>query len=425
MVRYECPNALVVDTSAGSKRAGHLSPLYPLVPRWLQQSHPVIGRIAESAIGRQRPMKGIEVVMVQHARGTVIAEVEQLIAMGAAPANITLLRKDYLYPDLDQVLARLKELGVRVKPLSELKSETARLKKRLRKSGRRLLAIDDGFYWGTEIAADDELSELTIGLVEQTTRGIWNIQKLERPLPFAVLGLPLSHFKKVFECGAVGEIFISAAEWHAGEPLAGRTMAVLGAAGVIGAAVAEAGIAKGIRVRAYDIKPSNPYWELVNFGKMAVCPTKAYAIRDADIVVGATGNSVLQAADLRHLKDGAKLASASSGQYEFALELFGQLADSTEPFRAAPDRAPHGITYCMPWGRSFTVLDGGRPLNLGIAAGPEDPCFDLVIAMILAGATELAAGRFAGRTGIIDCFDDIASRWGLPELFMALHQENA
>ena len=101
---------------------------------------------------------------------------------------------------------------------------------------------------------------------------------------------------------------------------------------------------------------------------MQVCATKAEAIFDADFVIGATGNNVLQPLDLKQCKNGVLLASASSGQYEFPLALLDQLAVAVTPYQVSEERPPHGLTYRMPWGKAITVLDGGRPLNLGIAA---------------------------------------------------------
>lgn len=404
---------------------GSLAPLYDGADR---PRFPVIAAVKRSPLLSGLPLRGLFVPQVLHARYSVVAFNETLIELGASPERLLLLFKDYEYPERKQVLDELaNRLHIRIAPLSDIQSEVVRLKQELVASSGRFVAVDDGGYIACASAADDELMASSIGFVEQTTRGVSAVQQryseLGRPISRPHLSLPSSEIKRTFECGTVGERFMQALAWHVAGPLIDRSVAVIGASGVIGNAVAAAAVAEGMRVLAYDLTPKRRYWALNSFGTMEVSDSKAEAIRQADIVIGATGANVLCPLDLKQLKHGVLLASASSGQYEFPMQLLGQVAVEVVPYRAASARSPHGLTYRMPWGKAITLLDGGRPLNLGIAAGREAPCFDLVMALLAAGAAELAAGRYEGKSGILDCFDEICSRHQLDGLYMLLHGE--
>lgn len=237
------------------------------------------------------------------------------------------------------------------------------------------------------------------------------------------LDLPASKIEREFECGPVGELFTEALAWHLGGSLAGRELAVIVAAGVIGEAVAAAAAGTGMRphVRHRAKRPL----ALNNFDRLDIRDSLADALHAANVVVGATGKTILRARHLRSLRDGAILASASSGRYEFPIGFIEPLSDGAVDFRVAPDRPADGTTFTMIWGKALTVLDGGRPLNLGIAAGSGHGCFDLIIALLAVGAAEVAAGRYDGRIGFLDVFDDICRRHDLADIYMLLHGENA
>jgi S-adenosylhomocysteine hydrolase len=413
----------------GSARDGNAALPKPMAEAIARPRFPVIEALKRSPILSGLPLTGLFVPQVLHARYSVIAFNEALIELGANPDRLVLIFKDYEYPERKQVLDELtNRLHIRIAPLAHIQSEVARLKHELITAGGRLLAVDDGGYIACACAADDELLAASVGFVEQTTRGVSAVRKLyqdlSRPISRPHLSLPCSEIKRTFECGTVGECFMQALAWHVGKPLTGRSAAVIGASGVIGSAVANSAVNAGMHVLAYDLAPRARYWALNSFGQMQVSNSKAEAIREADIVIGATGTNVLHPLDLKQLKNGVLLASASSGQYEFPVALLDQLALEVVPYRALAGRSPHGLTYRMPWGKAITLLDGGRPLNLGIAAGPEAACFDLILALLVAGAAELAAGRYNGESGIIDCFDDICSRHQLDGLFMLLHGED-
>lgn len=391
---------------------------------------PVIKVLAKGPLGKTRPFQNTAIAFAgTHARGTLLSVVDAVCAMGVQPASMAFGVKPYYYPEKERVCKDLIARGCMVEQLDNMEASLLPFMERQILEGRQILICDDGGYGSTFCARHPTIGRNVVGTVEQTTRGVWTLERLQRDSGYApnypVLALPHSELKKRFECVTVGEKVVDALATHRGQPVHDLDIAVLGGAGTIGGAIADAAVRRGARVKAFDPAPKHNYWQLVEHGRINVVDTKVEALVEADVVIGATGTEVLGVKDLRYLKDGVVLASASSGTYEFPLALLEQVADAVTPHHTVGFHEPNGTTYRMPWGRSITVLDGGRPINLGVAAGPEAPCFDLIMALIVAGLAELAAGNYRGRVGILDVFDEIAIRYRLPELYVVLHQEDA
>jgi len=383
--------------------------------------YPVLRTLARSpALVDSKPFHGTCLALLLHPRRSLKATLATLCALGADPPDITLLYKDYRYPERKEVLEWATTAGVRTAPLSDLKVQVAAFEARL--NGRRWLALEDGGHWAMEAYRRPLLLSSAIGFVEQTTRGIWTVERSGVQLIKPHLSLPASVIKKTFECDFVGEAVTLSLKSHMGGALAGATVAVLGAAGTIGAAVAESLRQAGMRVYAYDSSPP-PYWALTKHGRITVCASKAEAITGRDVVVGATGGTVLELDDLRWLKDGVLLASASSEQVEFPLALLRQFCPCPLPWSTSGVGATNGEVFTLPAGRRIVLLDGGRPINLGMAGSPEAECFDLIMALLAAGAADMAGGFYADSAGIIDDFDQVCERHNLDGLYRALHPE--
>lgn len=385
--------------------------------------YPVLRMLAHSPVlAGAAPFRGTCLALLLHPRRSLKAALATLFALGADPPDIQLVHKDYLYPERDEVLEWAASAGVRIAPLDDLKAQAAAFEARL--EGRPWLALEDGGHWAMHAYSRPALLSSAVGFVEQTTRGIWTIEGSGIELIRPHLSLPASVIKKAFECDYVGEAVTRSLETHMAGALEGASVAVLGAAGTIGAAVAEALRRAGMRVFAYDSKPP-PYWALTSHGRITVCASKAEAIAGRDVVVGATGGTVLGLDDLRWLKDGVLLASASSEQIEFPLPLLRQFCPDPMPWSPRGAGKPHGETFTLPDGRRVVLLDGGRPINLGMAGSPEAECFDLIMALLVAGAADMAGGFYAGRVGIVDDFDQVCERHHLEGLYRALHAEAA
>jgi S-adenosylhomocysteine hydrolase len=268
-----------------------------------------------------------------------------------------------------------------------------------------------------------------IGAIEQTTKGVRRcraaIAKFRKPH----LNLPDSKFKQRFEPDHVARAAAESIErllaGHA--QLDQMSVAVIGAAGTIGARIAEALAPNVHEIVTYDCNEPRDF-RLRAFAKFKVAGSAREAVAGRDLVIGCTGECALRGADIGALKDGAILASTGSERTEFPVALLEHLSERAEPFRPSPANTiaglPHGTIYTLrPRGKSVILLNDGEPVNFSHLAPPEPAVFDLVMATILAGSIELALGRYSGRAGFLDVFDSIVERHQLDELFLALHGE--
>jgi hypothetical protein len=133
----------------------------------------------------------------------------------------------------------------------------------------------------------------------------------------------------------------------------------------------------------------------------------------ADVIIGATGGSWLNQSCAEHLRDGAILASASSGDGEFqGLSTWksDQMAILDSVLQVPMFDNIHGEIRCQkPDGGSVHVLNGGFPVNFNGSIDPIDPSeIQLTRTLMLAGVLQAMefegdeSDGLVGRTGIFN-----------------------
>lgn len=383
---------------------------------------PVIAAVSANCdFQAKQPCKGLGIVALLHLRPTLLAMVKAWVSLGAHPRDLLIIAKVYNYPEGDIVHIALRDLGVTVVSVTDIEQVLPAFVTQL--GQKPFMVVEDGGHVMPYVYNHPRL----IGGVEQTTKGVRRcraaIAKFRKPH----LSLPDSKFKQRFEPDHVARAASESIE----HLLAGHTqlkslnVAVIGAAGTIGARIAEALAPKVRDIVTYDCNEPRDF-RLRAFARFGVAGSAREAIAGRDLIVGCTGECTLRGLDIGALKDGAILASTGSERSEFPVALLDYLAAKAEPFRPSPANAiaglPHGTIYTLrPHGKSVILLNDGEPVNFSHLAPPEPAVFDLVMATILAGSIELALGRYSGRAGFLDVFDSIVERHQLDELFLALH----
>jgi len=371
-----------------------------------------------------KPLLGKHVVLLLHARPTAVAFVKMLKAAGADLTKVTFFFKDYEYPEKEPVLRKLGKMGCRLFPIAHVETGLGELKAVI--GNDPLLLVEDGGKVGPHIYNDPILRERLIGGVEQTTRGDWSMVE-QVPDPHRPhLMLPRSVLKKTVEPHHVANAVVTAVQRLAGEdrPLSDMNVAVIGI-GAIGGKVADRLVSVARSVTVFDCDPPR-YACLADHGAYTFAGSVRDAVKDADLVIGATGKCILDVGDLVKLKDGVLLASASSETHEYPVEFlanYGQVIGEHRPPGASQS---NGTWYRFGAnGPKICLLADARPANLShvMAEEGEPTIFDLIMALIGVAAIELAAGAYADQRGYLDVFDEIAERHQLPEIYAVLHGE--
>jgi hypothetical protein len=415
------------DSAASKRRASSVAPFAHSVPDNEGESHfqgfPVLEALANhpDLVG-QAPFRGLRGLLLLHPRPSMLAFCAAAAKLGMEYSAMTALTKQYLYPERVEVLGGLQRMGVHVAPVTRCDDVLAAFADH--DGSRDFIVIEDGGRLTHEVYQRPKLLEACRGFIEQTTRGRWVVEDTVATLTRPHLFLPESRIKPALECHDVGEALTEAIAVHfAPRSLSGASVAVLGVCGKIGEAVTKSLRARGAHVYGYDMNPPE-YFGLLNNSEFVVCPSKSQAIAGRDIIVGATGRMSIEIGDLHLLTDGVLLCSASSEDVEFPLAVLRQLSHTVVPYNPPGCSVAHGLVFHMRSGKRVVVADEGRPVNLGIAAPPERrACFDLVLALMLAAAIEIARGRYRERIGWITDFDEICRLHGLVELRAYFNRE--
>ncbi|WP_405394910.1 adenosylhomocysteinase [Microbispora hainanensis] len=250
--------------------------------------------------------------------------------------------------------------------------------------GQDVVLVDIGGYFAPSLGTlVEKFSGRVLGVVEDTENGHQRYAALGH-LPCPVVSVARSPLKDC-EDHLVGRsiVFSTDALVRArGDILTSRNACVLGF-GKVGRAIARTLRANDLRVTVYDTDPVRRVQ--AHSQGFRTTSTTAEAVRDAELVLCATGNLALRQHDFAALRNGAYLASVTSSEDELELSALHELYQ----------RIPVGeqLTRYEITGHYFYVLADGGAVNFvhGAAVGTY---IHLVQAEILAATAALSHGRF-------------------------------
>ncbi len=248
-----------------------------------------------------------------------------------------------------------------------------------RAAGCRTILLDVGGYFAPVLNdICERFSGQILGVVEDTENGHQRYAELKLPCP--VVSVARSPLKDP-EDYLVGQSVVFSAEAlmrSRGDILHGRNALVIGF-GKLGSSIARLLHAKGVHVTVHDIDPVRRTQALSQ--GFAVARECRHALRDAGLVLCATGRLSLRGEDFPQVRNGAYVATVTSSEDE--LELDG-LTD-------VYDRTPvcDNITRYLTTGHYFYLLNKGNAVNFlhGASVGPF---IFLVQAEILAASALLS-----------------------------------
>jgi adenosylhomocysteinase len=224
-----------------------------------------------------------------------------------------------------------------------------------------------------------------LGIVEDTNNGHWRYAASAHALQFPVLSIARSPIKAI-EDAQIGPAVVFSVERllreHFGRVMKGLNVLILGY-GKIGSSTAAALRRREANVSIFDTDPV----------KMLAAHMEGYGVgpqdrllRDASLVIGASGHCSIDKSALHCIRNGAILASASSRQVEFDMESLkqyytGEIQSST-------------VVRYYARGQFFYVLSDGFPVNFGDQSIIGD-ALDAVYAELFLCIREIAERRVA------------------------------
>jgi S-adenosylhomocysteine hydrolase len=391
---------------------------------------PVLWKLALSKnSSADHPFAGLRTLIVLHALGNLRAFLRAMMLKGLEPALTTVFVKPYDYGEKPQVLAWLAERGFSVCQVDEIGTDfLAGIEAEM--PALPILVVEDGGYFASAMhALMPSLLSRVIGTVEQTSRGIAKLREavvedLAR-IAVPVVSVPDSTLKKGFEPPFIAAGIVRTLHNLLSRDLGEMKVLVLGY-GVIGKALVERLLDAGAEITVFDPKLRHDPASL--YARFDVALDPIAAAPDKDLIIGASGRQSVTPEVIDAASAGTYFASASSDQHEIAVGYFEEIAVEKEVLRhdflyceGGRERVPKGTTYrVLPDGRELFLIHDGRPINfMSLGSGMSDREADLVLALIYAGALELAAGAYAGQTGILaNAVDGLDKKYRIGETFV-------
>ncbi|MBI1949271.1 MAG: NAD-binding protein [Deltaproteobacteria bacterium] len=251
-----------------------------------------------------------------------------------------------------------------------------------KKNGEPIVVLDDGGLVSHILHADPKYASVRkkFRIVEQTTGGVQLAEK--HALESVVVNVARSKSKEL-EGEAIGEV-VAAKTVQAlarfGAGLDKKDLVLIGY-GVIGPAIAQEMLARGAKVtvversreRAALAKKAGFHVILDDPADPKSQERRRAALAKADLVVGATGRCTLSLDDMKVLKDGAAIASASSKRGELDMEGLEREASKREPVPSDEPLVTLPTARYRLKGRTITVIGDGYPVNFDGGAQSVPP----------------------------------------------------
>ncbi len=221
-----------------------------------------------------------------------------------------------------------------------------------------------------------------VGSVEDTNQGYWNFKKYESRLKFPVISIAQTNLKNIENRFVGTSISYSLEKFvrrHFNKDLIAMKNILVMGYGEIGRGTAQKLKSTLANVYVYDSDPINVMLARIDGFNIA---DKIFAIAQADIIIGATGQRSLQISDVDYLKNNALLASASSKQVEFPMDELKQCMTYESKY----------LNSYKNKNGTFHVAYNGFPINF-IDDSAFGEVFDIVMSSLLLAVDNLLESK--------------------------------
>lgn len=337
------------------------------------------------------------VIVSQHLLGTTFDFFKELFAKGLNPANAFVIGKCYsTSPVVKQWLA---EAGVNVSPLSDFfdndQSFDAQFTSHIGNFFREVISkvdfnafehiiiLDDGGYLITEVHKQLPQQYQKIRAIEQTSAGFNRIK--EQKVSFPIINVARSQAKLTVESPFIAEVAVHKLEVELSHYQIKNPQILIVGMGPIGQAM------RVLLRSRYKVSGCDTIADRCDFAG-----NYQDHLGDFDVVVGATGQTIIGLNEFPKLKPGVLLASVSSSDREFT---------AVELRRLAPVVDCHQNVEV----NNIRLANGGFPINFDgnvYSVAPEK--IQLTHALLLAAVFEV---READSTpGLLDLGPGVQKR---------------
>jgi S-adenosylhomocysteine hydrolase len=359
----------------------------------------------------KKPFKGHNVVMVQHMLGQANPFLDGMTKAGLEVDKCEYVGVPYQKnPAVQLTMERAHGVKVTVPERGNIDSmwehvcaAVDRAVERHEQNGEPILIVDDGGYASKYIHQKYADKADIFRVVEQTTRGLTEVSKLEDP-QFPILNVAGSYGKR-FESAQVGDVVVQAIRKVLDEVTktpARKEVLVVGA-GKVGMGVADAFKGDGSKVTLFD--PYLPKWRKKELEAQGykVITNKDEALNKKFLVVGCSGHRSINMEDFAKMSSPVFLASSSSKRVE--IDTIGLKEQATKDgvlrrILAAKVNEQETWHYWLDDGRIVTSMADGLPVNFNDVNSIAPELIDHTMGLMLLGSAE--AVESAGKKGLVE-----------------------
>ena len=350
-------------------------------------------------------------LVILHFLKDLIILLESLEKLGLDPNKCYLFWKQYLYPHKDQIILYLREKGYNnIYPLEELEDILRGLES---ENIDNLIILEDGGYIAPSLHYNfPNLLKKTIGVVEQTTKGIRRDKEISR-IDIPIQNVAEAEIKMRIEPPYVADAIIqSVTDLLSHEKLRGRKIAVLGY-GVIGTKIVERLQSMGCHVTVYDPE-SKKRIEARDKG-LDVVSESYNAVKDKFLVIGCSGDTSINLKEILQLQHKAYLVSASSDQVEINVPELRNLSREIKPLKI--DDKIIGTSYILrEKDTEIRLIADGYPVNFWYSESMPNQVSDLILSILLLSVFDLVVNREMYSSGFYKV-DEIVKKYGVGDFY--------
>jgi S-adenosylhomocysteine hydrolase len=350
----------------------------------VSESMPVLAYLSNKV--NNQPFKGKTLLVLLHFLTDLIPFIEACKKAGVSPDNTILFYKDYLYPRKEEIKETLKRDGCKVFSVAEVDDM---LREMTSKIPKPTIVIEDGGHIVPRLHKTEfkELANATLGAVEQTTRGIRSDQQIKEPL-FSIISIPSSKLKNTFEPPHVARTVINNIQKLLHNiNFSARKGLVIGY-GSIGEQIAlflRDTLMMSITV--YDSDPTS----LVKARQQGFPAEEnlVNGVTDKFMIVGATGETVIQRKEILAMDHNVHLVSASSEQWEFCISELNAVCSEKDDLVHNGEKI--GTRFKIRNTEKYiNLVADGYPINFWKSESMPNEVSDLIMSLIFVSAVKTA-----------------------------------
>lgn len=361
--------------------------------------------------------KGKTLLVLLHFLKDLIPFLNSCRKAGASPSDTILFYKNYQYLNKDEIANILSKEGYRIYPMTKVDEVLKQLNS---EQTKEMIVIEDGGHIVPKLHKDfKSLAKVTLGAVEQTTKGIRNDAQIKK-LRFPVISIPGSDLKDTFEPHHVARAVVNNIQNLLPDiNFSGRKALTIGF-GHVGKKIAlQLRDTLKMQVSIHDLD-SNKLVEAQQCGfgteeNLAACLERKL------LVVGATGETTVRRSEILAMEHNVYLVSASSEQWEFCVpELEALCSEKVDLFI---NGRKIGTRYKIRKTEKYVnLIADGYPINFWKMESMPNEVSDLIMSLMFVSALEIAKNRHLRAKINYDTVNKLAGQYELSKIYLEYHK---